>query len=142
MPKCHLPQLGRSILGICAVLLTLNVAAAPIQLAPGTVNMFRDSRGANNIGISQGDRLQYGAGVLGGSLGTTLGASYPPTGFTDPQEPWSLRGEPELLWELDGVCDQSNCAALVLALPAAERGACRRRGALIGRYGSRGAIPG
>ena len=29
--------------------------------------------------------LQYGASVLGGSLGTTLGASYPPTGFTDPQ---------------------------------------------------------
>ena len=85
MPKCHLPQLGRSLVGICAVLLTLNVAAAPIQLAPGTVNMFRDTRGANNAGIGQGDLVQYGASVLGGSLGTTLGASYPPTGFTDPQ---------------------------------------------------------
>ena len=63
------------------------LAAAPIDLVPGTVNMFRDTRGANNVGIGQGDRLQYGASIFGGSLGTTLGARYAPTGFTDPQFP-------------------------------------------------------
>lgn len=64
---------------------TLEAMAAPIALVPGTVNMFRDTRGANNIGVGQGDVLQYGANIVGGSLGTTIGASYPPTGFTDPQ---------------------------------------------------------
>jgi len=59
--------------------------AAPIQLVPGTVNMFRDTRGGNNVDIAAGDRLQYGADVGGGSTGTSLGASYPPTGFTQAQ---------------------------------------------------------
>jgi hypothetical protein len=44
--------------------------------------MFRDTRGANDVGLAPGDRLQFGANVIGGSLGTTLGAVYPPTGFT------------------------------------------------------------
>ena len=61
--------------------------AAPIDLVPGSVNMFRDTRAANDVGIGQGDVLQFGADVVGGSLGTTLGATYPPTGFTDPQAP-------------------------------------------------------
>jgi hypothetical protein len=65
---------------------TLNIAqAAPIGLVPGTVNMFRDTRGANNVGIGQGDLFQYGADIVGGSAGTTLRAIYPPTGFTDDQ---------------------------------------------------------
>jgi hypothetical protein len=59
--------------------------AAPIQLEAGTVNMFRDTRGANNVGIAQADQFQYGANIVGGSTGTTLGADYPVTGFTDPQ---------------------------------------------------------
>lgn len=64
--------------------------AAPIQLINGTVNMFRDSRAANNVGIGQGDLFQYGADVVGGSAGTSLGATYggpplnPPV-FTDAQ---------------------------------------------------------
>jgi hypothetical protein len=65
---------------------TLNVAqAAPIELSAGSVNMFRDTRGANNTGSSSGDFFQYGANISGGSTGTTLGAVYPPTGFTDAQ---------------------------------------------------------
>lgn len=87
MPQRLLHHLGLPALGTLAVLLAVDVVAAPIELVPGTVNMFRDTRGANNVGIAQGDRLQYGASVFGGSLGTTLGASYPPTGFTDPQGP-------------------------------------------------------
>jgi hypothetical protein len=65
---------------------TLNIAqAAPIELVAGTVNMFRDTRGANNTGIGQGDLFQYGAEIVGGSAGTTLRAIYPPTGFNATQ---------------------------------------------------------
>jgi hypothetical protein len=58
--------------------------AAPITLVPNTLNMFRDTRGLNDVGIGQGDVFQYGANIQGGSQGSTLGAVYPPTGFTDP----------------------------------------------------------
>lgn len=77
----------------CAVCLVaialqpLRSEAAPIAIGSASVNMFRDTRGANNVGIGQGDVFQYGANVLGGSFGTTLGASYPPSGFVDPQSP-------------------------------------------------------
>jgi PEP-CTERM motif len=65
---------------------TLNLAhAAPIDLVAGTVNMFRNTSGANNAGIASGDYFQYGADIVGGSAGTTLGAVYPATGFTDAQ---------------------------------------------------------
>ena len=43
--------------------------------------MFRDTRGANDVGIGQGERLQFGANIVGGSLGVSLGAAYP-SGFT------------------------------------------------------------
>jgi len=72
---------------LAVVLSWVQAIATPIELVPGTVNMFRDTRSANDVGIGQGDLLQYGASVVGGSLGTTLGATYPPTGFTDPQTP-------------------------------------------------------
>jgi PEP-CTERM motif len=81
------PGLVVLVMSSLAWLTPLEAGAAPIQLVNGTVNMFRDTRGANNIGIGQGDVMQYGASIVGGSLGTTLGASYPPTGFTDPQTP-------------------------------------------------------
>jgi hypothetical protein len=55
--------------------------AAPIQIVPNSVNMFRDTRAANNIGATAGDRLQYGASVAGGSLNTSISAVYPPNGF-------------------------------------------------------------
>ena len=90
--------LGFVLLSSFAGMATLDAEAAPIVLVNGTVNMFRDTRGANNVGVGQGDLLQYGADIVGGSLGTTLGASYPPTGFTDRQDPVQpLGGESELL---------------------------------------------
>ena len=55
--------------------------AQPIQLVGGTLNMFRDTRGANNLGVAQGDRFQFGADIVGGSAGVSLGASYAPGSF-------------------------------------------------------------
>jgi len=84
----------RNLIGLAVVAIALvgvlswvQAIAAPIELVPGTVNMFRDTRAANDVGIGNGDFLQFGASVVGGSFGTTLGASYPPTGFTEPQRP-------------------------------------------------------
>ena len=76
------PALASFALG--GLLLAANVGAVPIQL--GEVNMLRDSRGANNVGQTAGEFFQYGADVLGGSAGTTLGISYPGTpGITQNQ---------------------------------------------------------
>ncbi|MGA8055329.1 MAG: hypothetical protein WCA12_15980, partial [Burkholderiales bacterium] len=61
--------------------------AASIELVSGSINMFRDSRGANNVGLIPGERFQFGADVVGGAAETTVGAVYPPDGFTDPQAP-------------------------------------------------------
>jgi hypothetical protein len=47
--------------------------------------MFRDTRAPNNTGQGSGDLVQYGAQIQGGSGGTTVGATYPPDGFVDPQ---------------------------------------------------------
>lgn len=62
-----------------AVLATLGgvapAGAQPIQLVDGTLNMFRDTRGANDVGVGQGDRFQFGADIVGGSAGVSLGAS-------------------------------------------------------------------
>lgn len=69
-------------LAVAALLSSLPAAAAPIEVTG--INMFRDFRGPNDVGQISGDRLQYGANVRGGSLGTSLGAVYPPTGFSDP----------------------------------------------------------
>jgi hypothetical protein len=63
---------------------TLAASAQPIVLVPGTVNMFRDTRGANDVGIGQGDLFQFGADIVGGSLGVTLGATAS-TGFVAQQ---------------------------------------------------------
>ena len=51
------------------------------------LNMFRDIRGDNNVGIGSGDRIQYGGNVQGGSAGAFLSATYPPTGFIDAAQP-------------------------------------------------------
>ena len=58
-----------------------------LTLVPNTVNMFRDTRGPNNVGVTPGDFFQYGADIQGGSAGASLSAVYPPTGFTDPSFP-------------------------------------------------------
>ena len=61
--------------------------ANPINLLPNTTNFFRDTRSLNDVGVGNGDFFQYGADIQGGSNGTTLSATYPPTGFTDPATP-------------------------------------------------------
>lgn len=60
-------------------------AAADLSLVPGTINMFRDNRGANDVGVGAGDILQYGADIAGGSAGATLRA-VAATGFVDPAQ--------------------------------------------------------
>ena len=40
-----------------------------LTLVPNTVNMFRDTRGPNNVGVTPGDFFQYGADIQGGSAG-------------------------------------------------------------------------
>ena len=69
---------------IGAGLTAVPALAAPLVLESGTVNMFRDTRGANNVGIPSGDQIQYGANIVGGSEGTSLGATAA-TGFVGPQ---------------------------------------------------------
>src|SRR5450759_3065351 len=71
---------------VCAVGMGF-AQAGPINLVPGSINMFRDSRTINDVGESSGERFQYGANIQGGSLGTSLSATYPPNGFTDAQVP-------------------------------------------------------
>lgn len=56
--------------------------AQPISLVPNTINIFRDTRGANVVNITAGDRVQLGANVAGGSAGVSLGYLYAPTGFS------------------------------------------------------------
>lgn len=51
--------------------------ASPIAVDPATINMFRDTRGDNNAGLTAGDRFQFGGNVLGGSAGTSVRALYP-----------------------------------------------------------------
>ena len=66
-----------------------NAFAEPIVLGANSLNMFRDLRGVNNVGISAGDRLQYGANVLGGSIDVTLSGFYAPQNLTDAATPCS-----------------------------------------------------
>lgn len=69
------PGLLPILVGAVALFWPAWATAAPISLLPGTVNMLRDTRGANNVGIGQGDLFQYGADVSGGSAGTLLSAA-------------------------------------------------------------------
>ena len=62
-----------------ALLIPVAAAAQPIKLVAGTVNMFRDSRGANDVGATSGERFQFGADVVGGSAAVALGATYVPS---------------------------------------------------------------
>lgn len=68
--------LGRTSAFILAAAAAFAAGAQPIQLVDGTINMFRDTRGANDVGIGQGNLVQYGADVVGGALGVSLGARY------------------------------------------------------------------
>jgi hypothetical protein len=53
------------------------------QLTAGSVYMFRDIRGINDVGLIAGDVLQYGANVIGGSADVTVSATAA-DGFFDP----------------------------------------------------------
>lgn len=72
------------------LLLSMSLPAAAVVLAPaagpsivaGSVNTFRDFRGANSVGVTTGDRIQYGASIVGGSSGVFVGATAA-TGFVD-----------------------------------------------------------
>ncbi len=78
-------KLRHRVLALAALLAALapQVAQAqPINLVANTINMFRDTRGANDVNVAAGDRAQFGADVMGGSAGVALGATYGPTGFT------------------------------------------------------------
>ena len=68
------------------IAVSLPATAAPPVLVPGTRNMFRDIRSANDIGLGAGDKLQYGADIIGGSDGVFLSATAA-TGFIDPAVP-------------------------------------------------------
>jgi hypothetical protein len=72
-------------LGVFILPMVLAGETTPVHaLTVNGVNMFRTSNGPNDVGTTPGDRINYGANVVGGSLGTFLGATYPPTGFIDP----------------------------------------------------------
>lgn len=72
---------------LVAGMLAVSTAQAYAAIVVTGLNMFRDIRGDNNVGVAPGDRIQYGGNVQGGSAGTSLSATYPPTGFTDPASP-------------------------------------------------------
>ena len=82
MKTAHPRPLGQIVLLALAGVAAMPAEAVPVTLVDNTVNMFRDTRGANDVGIAQGDVFQFGANIAGGSAGTTLGAVYPATGFT------------------------------------------------------------
>jgi hypothetical protein len=77
---------ARQLVTAAALLACLGVQAQPITLVPNTLNMFRDTRGANDVGIGQGDIVQYGASIVGGSVGASVGAAYPGSQFVDAQQ--------------------------------------------------------
>jgi hypothetical protein len=80
-------SLRLTIFGLVIGLASLDAASAtPITLIPGTENMFRDTRGVNNVGLGAGDLVQYGASIQGGAAGSSVSASHT-SGFADPPAP-------------------------------------------------------
>jgi hypothetical protein len=57
-----------------------SVPATAPRIVPGSVDMFRDDRGANHVGLTGGDRFQYGAEIVGGSTGVSISGTAA-TGF-------------------------------------------------------------
>ena len=47
-------------------------------------NIFRDTRGINDVGIAQGDSLQFGGSIAGGSAGFTGAGLFTATGASTP----------------------------------------------------------
>ena len=74
----------RSLLALTgSVVVTLGLLsplrAAPITIVPNTVNSFRDTRGANDVGLGTGDQNQLGADIMP-AAGSTITAAQ--GGFT------------------------------------------------------------
>ena len=84
--KLHIKPISRALASFALASLGLGSAmstwANPITLVANSLNMFRDTRGVNDVGIGSGDFFQFGADIVGGSAGTTLQGVYSPTGFT------------------------------------------------------------
>ena len=73
-------RLGRR-LATLACLATLGWAVQPAHAAVITLsdlNIFRDYRAANDVGLGQGDVFQYGANVSGGSAGYKIQGIFTP----------------------------------------------------------------
>lgn len=70
---------GAGFLGLLA--LTAPIASAQVSVVAGTWNAFRDNRSTNDIHASQGDEVQYGADIAGGSAGDYVRAYDPTTGL-------------------------------------------------------------
>ena len=47
-------------------------------------NIFRETRGVNNVGLGSGDFLQFGADVFGGSSNFSISGAFTPTGASAP----------------------------------------------------------
>ena len=74
------------------LLLGAGGVGATIVLNSGTINMFRDIRGVNDVGVGGvggGDVWQFGANISGGSGGTFITATSPNGGFTTSGSPCS-----------------------------------------------------
>jgi len=100
-------------------------------------NIFRDFRGINDVGIAQGDNLQFGGSIAGGSAGAFGAGIFTPTGATTPSINQSLgacgplavnpnfcaRSTPYTTTVLDGTWQfkvQDGGATAVFALPPAS----------------------
>ena len=72
MHSVFLSAQGKTALPLALVLLGWvgSADAQPISLVPNTVNMFRDTRGANDVGVASGDRFQFGADIVVGRPGS------------------------------------------------------------------------
>ena len=69
--------------------------ATPITLVANTVNMFRDTRGINDVGLGQGDRFQFGACPDGELVEVDIAAER--AKITAKREQGAARTMPELI---------------------------------------------
>lgn len=66
------------LLGLLA--LSAPLVNAQVTVVSGSWNAFRDNRSTNDIHVGQGDEVQYGADIVGGSAGDFVRAFDPTTG--------------------------------------------------------------
>jgi hypothetical protein len=75
-------KLGISLAAILASTAWIGVshAATVNGITVGDLNIFRDTRAANDVGIGQGDDFQFGANIQGGSAGYDIRGIFTPLG--------------------------------------------------------------